>query len=289
VWLIVLFAAFLARRHYRAGRSDARGAFRLAGLVLALSVSVDWLQSNSSVAAFVIISFNNLAIALLGATFVWTAYLAIEPYVRRLWPQALITWTRMLEGRLRDPLVGRDLLIGAVGGIAVMAASLLPQAAPWLGAPTDIPAAGALIGMASTAGWLAAFVNIALGSLRLPVLYLLVILILRVVLRKPWLAYGAWLLFALLVGLLVNVTLLTRLSVMLMAAIALIMLTRFGLFAFVATIAFSSFDTLPLTTDPGSWYFAKSVLTMLFFAAMAVYAFALTVGPELTFKDPVLD
>jgi hypothetical protein len=74
-----------------------------------------------------------------------------------------------------------------------------------------------------------------------------------------------------------------------MAAIALVVLTRFGLFAFVATIAFSSFGALPLTTDPGSWYFAKSVLTMLFFAAIAVYAFALTVGPGLTFKDPVLD
>jgi len=289
VWLIILFAAFLARRNYRAGRSDVRGAFRLAGLVLALSVIVDWLQSNSSVVAFVIISFNNLAIALFGATFVWVAYLAIEPYVRRLWPRALIAWTRMLEGRLRDPLVGRDLLIGAVGGIAMSAGSLLPHAATWFGAPTDIPAAGALIGMASTPGWLAGFVEIALGSLRLPVLYLLVILILRVVLRKPWLAYGAWLLFALLAGILVNGELLTRLSVVLMAAIALVVLTRFGLFAFVATIAFSSFNALPLTTDPGSWYFAKSVLTMLFFAAIAVYAFALTVGPGLTFKDPVLD
>ena len=35
----------------------------------------------------------------------WLYYLALEPYVRRLWPQALISWSRVLAGRVRDPLV----------------------------------------------------------------------------------------------------------------------------------------------------------------------------------------
>jgi hypothetical protein len=43
---------------------------------------------------------------------VWMLYLALEPYVRRYWPQAIISWTRVLAGRWRDPLVGRDVVLG---------------------------------------------------------------------------------------------------------------------------------------------------------------------------------
>ena len=30
--------------------------------------------------------------------------------MRRRWPRALVTWTRVLAGRISDPLVGRDVL-----------------------------------------------------------------------------------------------------------------------------------------------------------------------------------
>jgi fructuronate reductase len=33
-------------------------------------------------------------------------YVALEPFVRRMWPDALISWSRAIMGRLRDPLVG---------------------------------------------------------------------------------------------------------------------------------------------------------------------------------------
>ena len=49
----------------------------------------------------------------------WAAYLALEPYVRRRWPEALIGWNRMLAGRWKDPRVGRDvLLLGLMVGLA---------------------------------------------------------------------------------------------------------------------------------------------------------------------------
>jgi hypothetical protein len=48
----------------------------------------------------------------------WVLYLALEPFARRRWPEMLISWTRALSGRWRDPLVGRDLLIGTVMGAA---------------------------------------------------------------------------------------------------------------------------------------------------------------------------
>ena len=55
--------------------------------------------------------------------FSWLAYISAEPYVRRWWPEALVSWARLLAGRGRDPLVGRDVLVGIV--IGVFSAALL--------------------------------------------------------------------------------------------------------------------------------------------------------------------
>jgi serine/threonine-protein kinase len=48
----------------------------------------------------------------------WTFYMALEPFVRRRWPHAIISWSRLLKGELRDPVVGGDLLIGSFFGVA---------------------------------------------------------------------------------------------------------------------------------------------------------------------------
>ena len=38
--------------------------------------------------------------AAFAAGFVWMLYLALEPYVRRRWPQSMITWSRLLSWRV---------------------------------------------------------------------------------------------------------------------------------------------------------------------------------------------
>src|SRR5215475_75647 len=99
----------LTWRNWRQGRSDRRGAFRLTVFVfLAHIVSV-------MVGSPVIV--NNLAHLYFPASLVWVAYLGLEPYVRRRWPTTLISWSRLLAGRFRDPLVGRDVLFGLLIGI----------------------------------------------------------------------------------------------------------------------------------------------------------------------------
>ncbi len=49
----------------------------------------------------------------------YIVYLAIEPYVRRHWPHAIISWSRLMAGRIRDPLVGRDTLYGVILGVVL--------------------------------------------------------------------------------------------------------------------------------------------------------------------------
>ncbi len=43
-------------------------------------------------------------------------YIALEPSVRRYWPRLLISWSRLMAGDFRDPMVGRDLLVGGCWG-----------------------------------------------------------------------------------------------------------------------------------------------------------------------------
>ena len=64
----------------------------------------------------------------------------LEPTVRALWPQQAAAWVRLLYGRFRDALVGRDLLIGVAFGLAALLWAQLYVAVPgWLGFPTPRP------------------------------------------------------------------------------------------------------------------------------------------------------
>jgi serine/threonine-protein kinase len=286
---ILLFAGFLARRNLRLGRGDSKGAVRLAALFSVLATMVDVLETSSSQAAFFGVVVNNLSLRLFTAGVIWLTYLAIEPYVRRLWPHALITWSRLLDGRLRDPLVGRDLLYGGVAGMVVVAVQLLPQAAPRLGLPPPVPVASGLVALHGTAAWMAAQFRPALSSFAVPVEILLGLLVFRVTFRKPWLAYG---MFFLALGLVLGVSnpgILQAVSSFSIIVLATVIVTRLGLVAFMVAIAFSSWNTFPLTTDPASWYFPYSAMTMMLFAAVAVYGFVVAVGDRLRFKDSVLD
>ena len=67
---------------------------------------------------------------------VWLFYLAAEPRVRRIWPHMLITWSRLISGVIRDPLIGRDLIVGTLAGVTMTAVSyvffLVPEWLNWL-------------------------------------------------------------------------------------------------------------------------------------------------------------
>ena len=80
--------------------------------------------------------FSHLASSLYTFVVVWILYIAIEPYLRRLWPRTMISWARALEGRWRDPLVGRDALLGAVATGAICLGFFgWPLISGWFGAP----------------------------------------------------------------------------------------------------------------------------------------------------------
>jgi serine/threonine-protein kinase len=132
--LFSLVMIVLAVRNLRAGRVDHRNAFRCALLIgglYAIMEVVTIATGGSDPRRQVIGLFNDRAAGhfLIHAIDVWIYYLAIEPYVRRVWPRMLIGLVRVFSGRLRDPLVGRDVLIGlATGCMFVMILVLVSTA-----------------------------------------------------------------------------------------------------------------------------------------------------------------
>jgi serine/threonine-protein kinase len=110
---ILLVAAWQALANLRSGRGDRRGSLRIA-LVAGVASLVD---QSTAVATLTRGAELSLVFAVLAqATFVggavWLIYMAIEPLMRRHFPKGLVSWSRVLAGRLNDPLVGRDVLLG---------------------------------------------------------------------------------------------------------------------------------------------------------------------------------
>ena len=129
-------AAWIARRNVRSGRGDLRGAFRIWAFAFSVAMA-SWIISPTHVAGLEEVDrlFASWGSMLFWSLTLFVVYLALEPYVRRTWPGSLITWSRLLGGRLRDPLVGRDLLIGTVAGLVVALVGglfiLLPALLGW--------------------------------------------------------------------------------------------------------------------------------------------------------------
>lgn len=72
--------------------------------------------------------------ALFWGGFVWVAYMAIEPSYRRSWPRQLVAWARVVGGRFRDPVVGRDVLLGVVILVGMAFGFAFAAANPVIGA-----------------------------------------------------------------------------------------------------------------------------------------------------------
>ena len=115
----VIAGSFFARRNVRRGRADVRGAVRF-GVGLTFCACASWALTDHFVPSPARIWFQFLGLggpimlSLLG----WVGYMAVEPYARRTWPQVMVSWQRLLNGRLRDPLIGRDLVLGILAGSA---------------------------------------------------------------------------------------------------------------------------------------------------------------------------
>jgi hypothetical protein len=277
--MLLVGAILLARRNLRLGRGDRRGAFKVA-LFLWLLFSVDWILSTSHVPSLndeLNLLLKDLPIILFLAALAWLIYLALEPFLRRRWPDAMVSWSRLLAGRLRDPLVGRDLLVGAVAFAGLSLLDLVePVVARAMGVPPPNPGGINSAVLLGGRRLVAQLVGGLFGPIMVTMFILFVLLLLRVILRKHWLAMaGLAVIFSLPAFATVDPRLLP-LHLVLQAlgwVVIFLMLSRFGLLSVCALFFFLQiFSTVP-TADFSAWYGSNTVVLLLAMAVVAGFGF----------------
>jgi hypothetical protein len=214
------------------------------------------------------------------ATIAWLYYMALEPYIRRLWPQTLTTTGRVLEGRLRDPVVGRDLLVGiAVSMIANFVILFQVQLPTWLGWSLVPPVNVDPHVLRGPRSVLSFFFEAQIAAVQITLFLALLLFLLRLLLRRQWLANAAFV--ALYTGIFVAASPfpgLTWAFAPAVLAVVVWVVTRFGLLAMIAFV-FSSWliSNIPLTFEP-VWYRDYGFFAMAMVLALAGYGFWTSLG-----------
>lgn len=285
-------AVFLARRNIRQGRGDLRGATRLAVAFLLLGVFTEWARLDNPPGHWFDVFGQNVALQVSGALLLWAGYLAIEPYVRRWWPTTLVAWSRALDGRFRDPMVGRDVLLGATLAVVF---TFAPKLSVLMGLrPADAGELGTFfspMSWTSDRAYLAALLQRLTEAFVAPVALVLILLVVRVIVRRTWLTYLVlYVGMALTAGTLVGVSTRTDVGIFLaLNTLMLVILTKLGFLALTVAMFYSLTVALILTADRQSWFFHHSIITMAVFGGIAIYAAWVSLGGQRVFKESVLD
>jgi len=290
---VALFAvaAVFARRNFRMGRGDVKGSTRLAALMFACSL-ITWLCSASHAPRLYEITLLFLAVGngLLSAAGVWVLYMALEPYVRRRWPQSLISWSRLLAGGFRDPLVTGQLLIGVALGVGLTLAEFLNRLL-LIHTGTESPLAAAL-NAAVDARHLAGQLSSQLSQSIVFVLFLFFLFfLLRVLCRRPWPAAVVWLLLAAGLGALSPENrAVYALFLVTMFGLSLVILIRFGLMpAVIGLFVNSLLDRSTTTANFSAWYSGATISTLAVVLLLAAFAFHTAMAGRPLFKQGFLE
>ena len=275
VWVLVAFLLLLAAapivvvRNLKRHRSDIHG-----GLSLALFIGVTTLGSHLLAAHHlpgaleVQRIFDILGTTAFRALVVFLVYLAIEPPIRGRAPQLIVSWTRLVRGRVSDPLVARDVLLGLALGLPLTwlaTPSLQPweltRSQPWqvpgidfkLSGMSGIPLIQTMSFFTATAGVLGMCLGLSLllgWTKRLWLASAIAIVLLALVSGQPFVAL-------VMIGL----------------------LARFGLLTAVfAWIASDWVTFFPTTLDPSDWWaWPNSWWTSVMLLAVVIYAYRVAV------------
>jgi len=260
---LLVAAGLVAWRSVRMGRGDRKGAWRVAAAVFC-SGAVSWALVAAHVPTLweLYLLLLGLSWAAFQAGFVGLLYLAIEPFVRRQWPDALISWMRIIGGRFRDPLAMSHVLAGlGAGVVTALATAGNVWATNQLQAPNSIGLSGARFLFGFLLSWLNVSAFVATGLI-------LVLVLLRSAVGRTWVADVLF------------VVLLTPLflghpalipGAVLGLAIFVWVIHRFGLLAIVV-LEFTQFTLGNLPIAAASWYAPLALTMPLLVAAAAAWS-----------------
>jgi predicted Ser/Thr protein kinase len=284
-------AGLVAWRNHRLGRGDLQGASRLAAVTLVCSL-LGWLMTAHHVPTveyYRLVLVQVFALLFYFGGVAWVLYMAIEPYARRRWPHGLIAWTRVLAGRIHDPLVGGHVLIGTAFGVGL---TIWDTGRSWALLEEGVVALGLDVSVLHGAGWamtswLFSFIASVAVVLGLFVLFLLT----RVILRRTWVASVVFVALSVAPSILMSSRPLIEAAFQIPAvALYLWILIRLGVLplivvAFVENILF----TFPLTTDFSAWYSGATLFALATVLVLAIWSFRVALAGRPLLQNEFLE
>lgn len=296
--LMLLPIVLMARVHLRAGRGDRRGAYRFALFLLPM-LMIDWLfgaHHTTDPSGEILLFVISLATATFGALYFGAAYLALEPYMRKYWPDGLISWARLIGGKYRDPIVGRDVLLGAAAGVVLKILWQFEFLVPkWLEIAPARPTNIMLQTLNGIGPAVAEFFSPAF--MIIPMVGVIGLILLRVLLRRREIAVTVFAIIVIVIPVLIILFTSEQASlVRIVMALAWILTVLTVAFIFVklgllATIAmfffFVRLEDFPITLDSSAWYIGTSTAVLFALGALALWAFTNAITRSSRIQDQV--
>jgi hypothetical protein len=289
--VLALVVALLGWHNIRQRRGDRGGALRLAAVVLALGLAQFFLAAdyNGNVSHQFSILAGALRTALVDAAIFGALYIALEPNIRRRWPDRLIAWSRLLAGDVRNPMVGRDVLIGTAAGLAHVtlagSSNVLPSV---LGlAPPGVPHTSNIEALLGIRHSMSLALYAVSGAMFWGLIFLVALAAFTLALRRRWLA-GLALYLIQLVGFFFaaqgNRSIIA--SSFIIAAIWTVVIVRYGFLAIAAAQAvFNLMFSIPNSLDLSAWYAPSMAVPIVATIALALYGFRTALGGQRALPD----
>jgi serine/threonine-protein kinase len=273
---LMVAAAWLAPRNLRQGYADRRGAMRVAAVMFILRCA-DWLVSAHHVSqqAELDLFVMGAARALFDAALMWLFYIALEPAVRRFWPETLVSWNRLLDGRWRDPLVAGSILAGlALGVVSELFDQLDILASQWLAPERARLTSFWSLPDARPATIVSSLLSLLPWGVSMPMFGLLMLLLFRMLLRSQVLAAAAFALFTWALYIRhQGVAELNWVAISITSVLLVFLFTRLGLLGAVAFWLVHLLAILPLSLDPRAWWLPMSYSVLALVSLLAVYGY----------------
>ena len=292
VVLTNICVAAVALHNWRRGRGDVRGALLVGLYVSGVLVLLQLMLSPDLIDGLL---QRPLLVASFGeGAYVAVIYLALEPWVRRHWPQTLITWSRVLTRRWRDPLVGRDMLLAVVAGLAVLCAGrlsalgIIAAGGPPQGPNSLLEPSGLGFALENLAGgrliFAGMFAPIFRGLVQAP-LFFFVLFLFRTMFRSTWIAITAFVMSCAAFNVLQTMrletwTAATGVFVFLLYVIVYLPIAlRYGIFFLTVLYFIPGYaDDAMLTTHLAAWYGQSTLIAVLTISMLALWACRLSIG-----------
>jgi predicted Ser/Thr protein kinase len=288
----------VARYNWLSGRADVRGALRIGAVAFLTTLGFRLLDAHDALNA--LITRPIVALAAGQGALTGMLYVALEPWVRRWWPHAMIGWARVVAGRWRDPLVARDVLVALATVLALGCVIHVMQlrSIHLGGLPEDVTPSlvserpGFLL--ANLSGpelTTASLLHSVTRGIPFAATIFFVLAMFRSLLRRPRLGTGGFVVFAWAAVVLRAWAWQDRLdwitlaaAVVIVAAVTFVTL-RFGLLVIVVMQCIQRFiNHAFLTTDFTEWYGRSSLIAVVLVSALTIWAFRVSLGgrPLLT-------